>query len=352
MEQTIVYGFCVLAALILAAMLFRFRSMAKTWDKQRKTMENSMQDTKEFHDILLIDLRSLLDEQEEISLHLCDSIPLMAEEAEKVNSRARELEQKAVHWKTEFEDVGHGIQSLKKETASLEETAADVLQKTQKTKSCSLSVNDAYREFLEKHEKRIEAANQVQSQADLIEGMLPELSGALQKLSDFADQMELLSLNVNIEAAKGEEQGNGFSVIALEMRKLSEESRDLSDVFAGKSEILDAYMRKNRDSIDKMVKLQEAEQVKITKTGLLLRQMDQEAQKAGQAAGQMPRRIEEIEAAEENALSLLETLTAVENPDKEEWTMSKELQDMLAQAASDSGSLMRITGELRSRIAE
>ena len=108
MDQIIIYGFCILAALILAVMLFRFRSMTKAWAKQRKTLENSIQDMKEYHDILRIDLKCLLKDQEETILHLQDAFSHMKDTTESICSQEKGLaqeilsqEESLLHLKTE-----------------------------------------------------------------------------------------------------------------------------------------------------------------------------------------------------------------------------------------------------------
>ena len=166
-----------------------------------------------------------------------------------------------------------------------------------------------------------------------------------------AEQIELLSLNVNIEAAKNEEQENGFSVIALEMKKLSEESRELSEAFAGKNKTFNEYAQQNQDNIDHMIKLQETEQTKITKTGFLLEQLSKETQKALQAAEDVSGGIEGLETTREKILEELDHLPSIKNQDQEEITL-EELQNMLKAAKEDGSSLMKLTEEMQTRITE
>lgn len=352
MNQVMVYGFCILAALILAVMLICFYFMKKDWERQIQDLKKSGQNMKDYHDILLIDMRSLLQDQEEAAIHLCDSLQNIKGLAKGAESRIKGLQKELDGQEESFEKVRKEMQSFQRGAKALAEDAADVMKKVQKTENCSQSVKDEYGEFLEKHKAQSASARCVQSQAELLNGLQAEFSNMGRLFADFTDQLELISLNADIEAAKGENEGQGFSVIALEMRKISEEGRELFSSFMEKNRLFEEYARQNKDNIDKMIQLQEAEQMKITKTGFLLEQMNQEAQKALWAAQGAAGGIKEFETAGEKALVVFDDLSAIKDHERENEIMPKELQGLLKQAAKEGSSFKRMTEEMRSRIAQ
>jgi len=69
------------------------------------------------------------------------------------------------------------------------------------------------------------SAGQIQSLAKVSE----ELWKLLDEVKSVADQTDLLSLNASLEAARAGQAGRGFSVVAGEVRKLSERSRKAAD---------------------------------------------------------------------------------------------------------------------------
>lgn len=118
------------------------------------------------------------------------------------------------------------LNSLSLLAANLKETASYVANISKnylnKVKEGSLAISDVET-----------ALEQVTSEIDKSSGEVEILLELTEKVKDFVDfikhiaqQTNLLALNAAIEAARAGEAGRGFSVVAAEIRKLAERSKD------------------------------------------------------------------------------------------------------------------------------
>lgn len=69
---------------------------------------------------------------------------------------------------------------------------------------------------------------EMQNTFQVFQESLGEIKGCMTKIVSIADQTNILSLNASIEAARAGEQGKGFSVVAGEVKSLSDEIKNLA----------------------------------------------------------------------------------------------------------------------------
>ena len=75
---------------------------------------------------------------------------------------------------------------------------------------------------------------------------IKEITQWAQMIVSISEQTNLLALNASIEAARAGENGKGFSVVAEEVRKLAEESKEVSEMIQSKAVLA-------VDSVEKLV---------------------------------------------------------------------------------------------------
>ncbi len=141
--------------------------------------------------------------------------------------------------------VASGSTQLSATADEMERTVTDIARVSENLKTEAERVTEAMQELSthagavaqstrESHQESQDAVGETRSSAQAgenvvrsmgeIQGVMKQIVNAVLVIQEIANQTNLLSLNAAIEAAKAGESGKGFSVVAEEVRKLSERS--------------------------------------------------------------------------------------------------------------------------------
>ena len=117
-------------------------------------------------------------------------------------------------------------------TATIEEITASVQEIDAESSEASKLALDGVREGTEAVEQIRSATNatsEITGEVRTLESKMQEVGETLDVISSIADQTNLLALNAAIEAARAGQEGDGFAVVAEEVKKLAEESKQSAD---------------------------------------------------------------------------------------------------------------------------
>ncbi|UJW56332.1 methyl-accepting chemotaxis protein [Bacillus sp. A116_S68] len=215
---------------------------------------------------------------------------------------------------------------------------------------------ESLRDLVEKTEVNTKSIKEIKEMIVTTDASAEKIASASQMIRGISEQTNLLALNAAIEAARAGEAGQGFAVVANEVRKLAEQSNDFTEEIVT---IIQELTEKTKNSVKTMNLVDENTSSQLTSletTNAQFTGIDGAVEKMKQAMTNMLESDHLMQDKKEEIIHLINNLSAISEQNAastQEATASVQEQTAsMAEIAHSSEELAKLAEKMQESISK
>jgi methyl-accepting chemotaxis protein len=318
------------------------RNIARAFNDMLDDWESIVRDLKEFADEVAASTTEVSASAREVrnaSEEVSESVQQISAGAENQSENLDEIVDEMSDLSATVEEIAASAETV----AERSEEAADLGETGREAASAAIEEMNAVEDRTQTTVDRVESLNeQIETIGEIIE-----------VISDIAEQTNLLALNANIEAARADGNGDGFGVVASEVKALAEESQESaaeiesvieeiqreSERTVEEVETMEARIHEGTETVQETVDSLERVIEKVDETDAGIREIDDATSSQADSTQEVMSMVEDVASISEETTAESEDVAAAS---EEQTSALGEVSNTVSSVADQAEDLSRL----------
>ncbi len=171
-------------------------------------------------------------------------------EGEKIREATADLKKVSEELTHVFQTIADNQQELADASTDMSESLQDIVKKVTVIEQNTIHNAENILSIEESIAKINQEAKEMETHVLSFVDISKEITDAMSGIQTIAEQTNLLALNASIEAARSGEAGKGFTVVAEEIRKLSDNTKDFLETITQSLVKMNQFSQKSQKSVE------------------------------------------------------------------------------------------------------